>query len=177
MESLKIPSRYAKMFGVDASKTYTMDEVIEIGFWHARFGENLVRVGPNLEEIGIPRVEDLAFFAQEADLRSFGKNTLNERQARLDLGCLVRDQPRAFMSDGVEHGGPCLRNLLVDRAQVLGPLGKEVERRCTQCADRACQADDPCQHQNASHVVGVLRRAHKSCWCPPFLDAFVQGYG
>ncbi len=30
MESIKIPSRYAKMFGVDASKKYTMDEVVEM---------------------------------------------------------------------------------------------------------------------------------------------------
>ncbi|MCF6357210.1 MAG: M14 family metallopeptidase [Draconibacterium sp.] len=30
MESIKIPSRYAKRFGVDASKKYTMDEVIEM---------------------------------------------------------------------------------------------------------------------------------------------------
>ena len=30
MESLKIPSRYAKRFGVDASKRYTMDEVVEM---------------------------------------------------------------------------------------------------------------------------------------------------
>jgi len=30
MESIKIPSRYAKRFGVDESKKYTMDEVIEM---------------------------------------------------------------------------------------------------------------------------------------------------
>lgn len=30
LESIKIPARYAKMFGVDASKKYTMDEVIEM---------------------------------------------------------------------------------------------------------------------------------------------------
>ena len=30
MESIKIPSRYAKRFGVDASKNYTMNEVIEM---------------------------------------------------------------------------------------------------------------------------------------------------
>ena len=30
MESIKIPSRYAKRFGIDASKKYTMDEVIEL---------------------------------------------------------------------------------------------------------------------------------------------------
>ncbi len=30
LESIKIPSRYAKRFGVDASKKYTMDEVIEM---------------------------------------------------------------------------------------------------------------------------------------------------
>lgn len=30
MEQIKIPSRYARMFGVDASKTYTMDEVIAL---------------------------------------------------------------------------------------------------------------------------------------------------
>ncbi len=30
LEKIKIPSRYAKMFGIDATKTYTMDEVIEM---------------------------------------------------------------------------------------------------------------------------------------------------
>ena len=30
LESIKIPSRYASMFGVDASKTYKMDEVVEM---------------------------------------------------------------------------------------------------------------------------------------------------
>ena len=30
MESIKIPSRYAKMFGIDASKKYSMDEVVEL---------------------------------------------------------------------------------------------------------------------------------------------------
>jgi len=30
LDKIKIPSRYARMFGVDASKTYTMDEVIEM---------------------------------------------------------------------------------------------------------------------------------------------------
>lgn len=30
LESIKIPGRYAKMFGVDASKKYSMDEVIEM---------------------------------------------------------------------------------------------------------------------------------------------------
>jgi hypothetical protein len=30
MESIKIPSRYAKMFGVDASKKYSMDEIVEM---------------------------------------------------------------------------------------------------------------------------------------------------
>lgn len=30
LQSIKIPSRYARMFGADASKTYTMDEVIEL---------------------------------------------------------------------------------------------------------------------------------------------------
>jgi hypothetical protein len=30
LQSIKIPSRYAKMFGIDASKKYTMDEVIEM---------------------------------------------------------------------------------------------------------------------------------------------------
>ena len=30
LESIKIPSRYARMFGVDESKTYTMDEVVEM---------------------------------------------------------------------------------------------------------------------------------------------------
>ena len=30
LESIKIPSRYGEMFGIDVSKTYTMDEVIEM---------------------------------------------------------------------------------------------------------------------------------------------------
>jgi len=30
LESIKIPSRYARIFGVDASKTYKMDEVVEL---------------------------------------------------------------------------------------------------------------------------------------------------
>jgi hypothetical protein len=30
LDKIKIPSRYARMFGVDASQTYTMDEVIEM---------------------------------------------------------------------------------------------------------------------------------------------------
>ena len=30
LQSIKIPARYARMLGVDASKTYTMDEVIEM---------------------------------------------------------------------------------------------------------------------------------------------------